>query len=288
MKKIILGTALVASALMAEVVTLTPYGGTIDYGNDATKSFKDKATLLGAHMSIGTLGYLVEADYSHIKTKYIDPTIPNLQQDDITLAYSKYYTNAMFKVGAHYINTNDKQLDDGIIGIIALGGYKYFGYDKLSYGLEGYYSYYKNGHDENYLRVKKINIFQETPYISYYKSINTNWGNTISFKANFQQANDYVKKSYTSYELSDTLFYKSLFATLTYYNGEMKTGIKDGGMTVFNTLDLMKNGYSAKLGYYFKKNIVANISYTQNTYTEYTFLRDNTNDVAIASVSYSF
>lgn len=288
MKKIILGTALVASALMAEVVTLTPYGGTIDYGNDATKSFKDKATLLGAHMSIGTLGYLVEADYSHIKTKYIDPTTPNLQQDDITLAYSKYYTNAMFKVGAHYINTNDKQLDDGIIGIIALGGYKYFGYDKLSYGLEGYYSYYKNGHDENYLRVKKINIFQETPYISYYKSINTNWGNTISFKANFQQANDYVKKSYTSYELSDTLFYKSLFATLTYYNGEMKTGIKDGGMTVFNTLDLMKNGYSAKLGYYFKKNIVANISYTQNTYTEYTFLRDNTNDVAIASVSYSF
>jgi hypothetical protein len=288
MKKIILGATLVASALMAELITVTPYGGTIDYGNNANESFKDKATLLGAHMSIGTLDYLLDADYSHIKTKYLDPTTPDLKQDDITLTYSKYNTNAMFKAGAHYINTNDKQLDDGFIAIVALGGYKYFGYDKLSYGVEGYYSYYQNGHDENYFQVKQINIFQETPYISYYKSINIDWGNTFSIKANFQQANNYVKKSYTSYELSDTLFYKNVSATLTYYNGEMRTGIKDGGMTVFNTLDLMKNGYSAKVEYRFNKNLLANISYAQNTYTEYGLFANNTNALSVASISYSF
>jgi hypothetical protein len=288
MKKLLVTTTLIASALMAEVTTITPYGGTIDYGNDATKSFKDKATLLGAHMSIGTLDYLLEADYSHIATKYIDTTIPDLKQDDITLAYSKYNAKTMFKVGVHYINTNDKQLDNGVTGIVALGAYKYFGYDKLSYGVEGYYSYYKNGHDENYLESKKINIFQETPYISYYKSININWGNTFTLKGYFQQAQNYVKKNYSSFEVSDTLFYKSFFATLIYYNGEMRTGVKDGGMTVFNTLDLMKNGYSTKLGYYITKNAVASISYTQNTYTEYGLVVDNTNSVAIASLNYSF
>ncbi len=288
MKKLLLGTTLIASALMAEVTTVTPYGGTIDYGNDATKSFKDKATLVGAHMSIGTLAYLLEADYSRITTKYLDSTTPDLKQDDITLAYSKYNAKTMFKVGVHYINTNDKQLEDGIIGIVALGGYKYFGYDKLSYGVEGYYSYYKNGHDENYAEVKKINIFQETPYISYYKSIDINWGNTFVLKGNFQQAKDYVKTSYSSFEISDTIFYKSFFTTLKYYNGEMRTGVKDGGMTVYNTLDLMKSGYDIKLGYYISKSTVVSVSYAQNTYTEYGLVTDNTNSIAIASLNYSF
>ncbi len=288
MKKLLLGTTLIASALMAEVTTITPYGGTIDYGNDATKSFKDKATLVGAHMSIGTLEYLLEVDYSRITTKYLDSTTPDLKQDDITLAYSKYNAKTMFKVGVHYINTNDKQLEDGIIGIVALGGYKYFGYDKLSYGVEGYYSYYKNGHDENYVEVKKINIFQETPYISYYKSIDINWGNTFVLKGNFQQAQDYVKTSYSSFEISDTIFYKSFFTTLKYYNGEMRTGVKDSGMTAYNTLDLMKSGYDIKLGYYISKSTVVSVSYAQNTYTEYGLVTDNTNSIAIASLNYSF
>lgn len=294
MKKILtLGAVfVVTSSLMAKVSTVLPYIATIDYGNDSTKSVKDRATLFGIHASQGDLSHLVEIDYSHIKTKYKDRAITDLSQDDISLAYGKYFPKFMYKVGLHYISTNDDQLNNAIVAITSVGGYKYIGYyDKVSYGLEGYYSYYKDGHDENYV-AKKIGIFQATPYISYHKAINVNSANTFVVKGNFEYSSDYVKHNYASYEVSDTLFYKKFFTTLKVYGGEMRSGVKDGGFTVYNTLDLMKRGGEVKVGYYIKPNIVADISYGVNKYSEYdvagTITADNTNSVAVASLSYSY
>lgn len=292
MKKIILGAALASSCLLAEVVTLLPYGGMIDYGSDSSKSFKDKATIFGAHVTVGDLSYLIEADYAHIDTKYKDSNIENLKQDDMSLVYGGYYTNFMYRIGAHYISTNDDQLKDGIVAIASLGGYNYFDYDKLSYGLEGYYSHYDKGHNENYTE-KSIAIIQVTPYLSYYKSINVNWGNTLSLKMNYQLAGDYIQDTYSSYEISDTIFYKSFFTTLQVYTGEARTLVQDSGMTVFNTLDLMKNGYKVQLGYYITKDALISASYGMNEYREFdqtfsTITQDNINSIALVSLSYSF
>jgi len=292
MKKIILGTALAVSSMFAEVVTVLPYGGIIDYDSDSSKSIKDKATLLGFHASVGTLKYLLEADYSHIATEYKDSTIDDLSQDDITLAYGKYYDNFMFRIGDHYINTNDKELGDGNIIITAIGGYNYDGYDKYSYGVEGYYSTYSDGHDEKYNK-HSINILQFTPYLSFYKYFNKDMTNTVGLKVNYQIASDYVDDSYTSYEISDTFGYKSFFTTLKYYNGEMRTGVKDGGFTVFNTLDLYNDGYDLKLGYYLTPNATISISYGENNYEEFdelskTMLNEGTNSVTIATFSYTY
>jgi len=287
MKKIIISTLLSASLALGEIVNILPYGGTIEYGNDSTTSAKETAVLYGAHASIGTLSYLLEIDYAHINTQYKDSTLEDLSQDDITLAYASYSANIMFKVGGHYIDTNDEQLGNALIGIISIEGYNYFDYDKVSYGVNGFYSHYEKGHDENY-EAKTVAITQLSPYLSYYKAININWGNTLLLKAHFQSADNYIQKEYSSYEISDTLFYKSLFLTLKYYDGEMRTGVKDSGFTVFNTLDLMKSGYSAKLGYYLTKDAILSASYGQNSYVEYGLVKENTNDVAIASLSYSF
>jgi hypothetical protein len=287
MKKIVLGFALGATVLMADVATILPYGGTIDYGNDSGKSAKNRATLLGVHASVGDASYLVEFDYAHIGTTYKDSAITDLSQNDITLVYGKYYKNFMFRVGAHYINTNDPQLENGIVAITSLGGYQFYGYDKLSYGVEGYYSYYNKGQDELGNR-KKIGIYQFTPYISFYKSINANWGNTFALKGNYQKSGDYVDDTSSSYEVSDTIFYKSLFTTLKYFGGEMRTGVKDAGMTVFNTLDLYKSGYDFKVGYIISPKLVISASYGKNRYVEYGFTDENTNSVAVASLSYSF
>ena len=300
MKKIILGLALASSYLLAEVVTIVPYGGMIDYGAKSSKTAKDTATLYGVHGSVGTLNYLVEADYSHIQTKYISSlNLEDLKQDDISLVYGQYFSNFMYKVGVHYISTTDEQLKDGIVAIASLGGYNYFSYDKLSYGLEGYYSSYDKAHDEHYT-AKSVAITQLTPYISYYKAINLNWANTIVLKANYQIASDYVDDSYSSFEISDTIAYNSFFTTFRAYTGEARTIVKDSGMTVYNTLDLMKNGYAIKLGYYLNKNTVISASYASNTYREFdqvaqangssyaVIKEDNTNNLAIASLSYSF
>jgi hypothetical protein len=73
----------------------------------------------------------------------------------------------------------------------------------------------------------------------------------------------------------------------------MKTGVKDGGFTVMNTLDLMKDGYDVKIGYYISAGAIMTISYGENNYQEFdtttaSLLDDGTNSVAVATFNYSF
>jgi len=295
MKKVILGSVLAVSSIFAEVVTVLPYAGLVDYDSSSSKSAKDKATLLGMHATIGTLEYLVEVDYSHLTTEYKDSSIEDLSQDDITLAYGKYYDNFMFRIGDHYINTNDDILGDGNIVMATLGGYKWDKNDKYSYGVESFYSLYSDGQDENdpLSTNKSINILQFTPYFSFYKYFDKDKTNTLTLKLNYEIAPDYEDDSYTSFEIADTFGYKSFFTTLKYYGGEMRTGVRDSGFTVFNTLDLIKDGVDIKLGYYITPNATVSLSYAKNNSEEYdivsqAMLDEGSYSVTVATFSYTY
>ena len=289
MKKTLIATMLITTSLLAEVINILPYGGIVNYDKDIAKSIKDSSTLYGIHTSIGTLSYLLELDYSKFQTKYKDNLIEDLNQDDITIAYGYYFDNFMLRAGVHNISTNDTFLGDGIVGFASIGGYNYISYDKYTYGVEGYYSHYKNGYDEGPSNIKKtISITQLTPYFTAYNVLNPNWGNSLVLKLNYQIAKDYLQDSYLSYDISDTLYYKSLFLTIRGYTGEMRSGVKDSGFTVINTLDLMKSGYGAKIGYYFTPTALLSLSYDLNNYREVNLLEDGTNSVATASFSYKF
>jgi hypothetical protein len=216
----------------------------------------------------------------------------DLDQDDITITFSKYFSNWMFKIGNHNISTNDPLLEDGNVIITAVGGYTFNWYSKFSYGLEGYYSTYSDGQDE-LNDSKSISIIQYTPYFSFFKSFSINLKNNISVKYNYQQASDYVKDNYESYEISDTIYYKNFFTSLKYYDGKMRTGVKDGGFTVMNSLDLMKDGFDVKMGYYLSANSIIALSYGENNYQEFTaypasLLDDGTNSVATLTFNHSF
>jgi len=289
MKKLLISTTLIATSLLAEVVTILPYGATISYNKEAEKSIKDSSTLYGVHTSVGTLSYLLEFDYAKFQTTYKDPTFEKLNQDDISIAYGKYFTNFMLRAGAHYIKSNDVFLGDGYSIFASLGGYNYFGYNKLEYGLDNYYTTFAKGRDElNTDGIKPINIIQLSPYLSYYKAFNLNWGNTLVLRYNYQIAKDYIQESYGSFELSDTIFYKQSFLTLKGYSGEMRTGVKDSGFTVINTLDLMKSGYGIKLGYTFAYTTTVTLSYDTNTFREVGLTQDGTSEAIVASLNYRF
>lgn len=299
MKKLIFAGCLLVINLVADVITATPYIATINYDSDPLKSEKDKATLFGVRATIGDLNYLIEADLINTSTQYKPTTTTTgnrrrnntntqtLNQQEIALSYSKYYEKIMFRVGGHYINSNDEQLGNGNVILTTLGGYKTLDKDRYNYGIQAYYSYYSKGHDENYTP-KAVQIMQFTPYFSFYKPLTTNLANTLLLKLNYQIAPDYIKENYTSYEISDTIHYKSLFATLYLYGGEMRTGVKDDGVTIFNTLDLMKRGYNMKVGYYITKAAVVSISYGQNSYEEYGLTQEATNSVAVVNFNYGF
>ena len=193
----------------------------------------------------------------------------------------------MVKGGIHHINTTDTDLGDANVFIGAIGGYHWRGYDKHNYGLEGYYSTYKDGKDENSV-AKKIDIIQFTPYYRFSKAININTRDNIGFKINHIVANDYNTKNYTSYEVENTLYYKKFFTTIKVYGGKMKTGIKDSGNTVYNSKDLLKDGYSIKLGYYVKRNLLLSVSYAVNNFKEYGKTVEASNHVTVATLTYSF
>ena len=294
MKKIILGSLFIASFLVAEVITLSPYIGEIDYDSSSSKSEKDSGELRGIYASVGDLSYLIEGGLSYMETSYKNASmkkrnqsVKTLDQYDLSLMYSKYYENFMIKGGLHYISTNDDQLNDGIILLAAIGNSKDIGIGKYSRGVELYHSYYSDGHDENYV-AKSISILQVTPYFSFFTTINADNKNSIDLRLNHIITSSYVTKNYTSYEISDTYYYKSFFTTIKAYFGDMRTGVKNGGMTVFNTLDLQKSGYGIKLGYYIKKNADLSISYTQNNYREFEAVEDGVNSVVVANFTYRF
>jgi hypothetical protein len=298
MKKLILVSLVAASALMADVTTVTPYVGHIGYDSSSAKSLKDSAKFGGLYTSVGNLNYLFELAYSYTNIKYKATNLENLKQHDITLKYGKYYKNFTWNVGLHYINNNEKNtfkdLGDGYVAIVGVDGYKWFGYNKLTYGVDMYYSRYTDAHTDSSLAgTTTVDLLQFSPKLIHTKSINTNTKNTIELKVNFIKANDYKDSSYTSYEVADTLGYKSFFATLKYNGGKMRSGVKDAGLTVYNTKDLLRNAYSAKIGYYFTPKLEADISYTKNNYEEYnaatlSLLPEGSSTIGVISMSYSF
>ncbi len=290
MKKFVLGTALLASSLFADVNSFTPYYGYINYDSNKEKSQKDTASLFGLSYTKGNLAYLLELGYSHFDATYkSDPTDPksNLKQDNFTIAYSQYTKNYMSKVGYHFISTSDETLGDGHTFQYTLGAYKFNGYNKNTLGLESYYSLYVDGHDDNGTS-KSINIFQFTPFVKIYRALSINSSNNLTLKLNYEIAMDYDDVDYLSYEIKDTFAYKSFFTTLNYYGGEMKTGVKDSGNTVYNSQDLLKTGYGIKLGYYLQPNAILSVGYSSNTYREDGASQDGTNNIVVTTLNYTF
>jgi len=298
MKKIILAGALIGVALLADTKTITPYLGAISYDSSTAKSLKDSAKLGGFYTSIGNLNYLFELSYTYLNINYKSGALENLKQHDIVAKYGKYTKNYAISGGLHYINNNEKNtfkdLGDGFTAIIGAEAYKWYNYNKLSYGVDVYYSRYADAHtDSSLASTTTVDLWQFTPKLSFSKAINVNTRNTVSAKINYIKANDYKTSSYTSYELSDTLGYKSFFATLKYNGGKMRSGVKDGGMTVYNTKDLLRNAYSATLGYYFTPTLEASIAYSRNNYEEYdaatlSLLPEGTSSTALISLSYTY
>jgi len=299
MKKLLLGSLLASSVLLADVTTVLPYIGQINYDNLQGKSLKDSAQFEGIYTSIGNMDYLVEFAYNYIDISYKeDLNIDDLKQHDLTLVYSKYYTKYMFKAGVHYINNNEKEdfrdLGDGFIIIGGLAGYTWFDKDKFTYGADVYYSTYGDAHnDRTILQTTSVSTWQMTPYLTYSKVFSNTTKNDITLKANMIFANDYQDSNYYSFEISDTLSYNNFYTILSYLGGNMKSGVRNAGFTVFNTKDLYKNSFDAKIGYYATPNLSFSLNYMINSYEEYNaatlqLLPEGRSDVTYLSASYSF
>lgn len=275
---------LIGSSLQAEVVTVAPYSGVLSYDNNSSKN---SGTINGFYASSGTLNYLMEFSYAATDIKYKYATT-NLTQDEFTFVYNRYWKSHALKVGIHTNSTTDKSLQNGITLILGGSKWKWYGYSKLTYGLDYYTTEYANGQDLEDNNVS-VRVNQLSPYISYYKPFSLNTKTFTSLKINLENINAYTSdKSYRSYELKNTIYYKKAYLELGVFGGKFRTGIKDNGMTVYNSKDIIKKSLSAKIGYYINTKLNTSLAYSSSTYDEYEHNSENTNTAVVISASYRF
>ena len=288
--KILLGLILIISFAKAEVNSFMPYFATLDYDS---KSAKNSGTVNGFLFSTGTLSYLTQIGYSHTHMKYKNTT-DDLTQDEITFIYNKYKLTYATKIGIHTNNTTDTDLMNGNTIILGISKWKYFkNYSKLTYGIDYYNSLYVNGHnllkaDAN--NTMSIRAHQFTPYFSYYKPFKT-FSNILNVKYNYEDIKAY-NKTYSSYQIKNTIYKGRYGFGITYMGGKMQTGVKKGGMVVYNSKDIITRSIGIDATLFVNKKLNTNLSYTSTTADEhqvdYSYKKDVKSNAVVIKVTYKF
>jgi len=260
-KRVVAGMFMLGTSLFAEVTTVATNIAFLNY-SDAKKS---SATSSSAYISTGTLSYLTEFAYSRTDMTY-NNTVQTLSQDEFTFVYNRYFVGYSYKFGLHMNSTTDTDLENGTTAILGIGAWNYFGYSKLSYGLDYYYSTYANAIDLNFQK-NSIIVNELSGYVSYYAPFQS-FSNLFAIKINYESIEVY-EESYTSFEVSNKLYIGDAEFALKGFFGKMQTGIRDGGMVVYNSKDILKNSFSVYLGYHLDENFMLNISYSQIKSDEY-------------------
>ena len=285
--------------MFADVVSVTPMIGKIQYDDSLSKSLKNDASLLGLRTKITNKSYIFDIAYSYSDIKYKESqNIDDLNQHDLSLIYISKNSKYALKIGGHYINNNEsdtyKDLGTGYIGIAGLEAYQSFNQVKFTYGVEAYYSVYPTAHsDKSTAYTLLIDVVQFTPYLKYSLVLNQSLRNDLSFNINAIASTQYTDPGYLSYEVKDTLVYRNFYAVLRAFVGEMKSGVKEGGLEVMNTKDLYTSAYSLKVGYYLSPTLALDFSYGINFYQEYNAKKlllspEGHNSKEIVSLTYSY
>jgi len=269
----------------AEVSTIVPYYGTLEYGD---KGHRKDGNLYGFYASRGDLSYLMEFQYLHNTINNKPQPGGGISQDEFTFIYGHYFTDISYKLGLHYNHTDDTDLGDGYTLIAGVNKWKWSGYDKLTYGADFYNSYYSSGHDLSD-RATPVYVHQLTPYIHYYKSLGEKMNNLFTIKANYEYVPLFFRDdAYTSYQFHNTFSYSDFSIGAGLFKGRMRVGIQDNGMTIYNIKDVQTGGHRANIAYDFSKKINANLEYIKHEYDEFLSNFEIENEAVILSLKYTF
>jgi len=262
MKKTLLILLGVSSIAMSKtVVSAMPYSAYIDY----TSPTKDKAYVVGLYSSFYNFPNKLEVGLENITIKYKNGT-PDLDQNDLTAIYTRYIAKNYFvKGGLHYVNSDDKLTNHGIIGILGVNYYKYL---KYNLGLDVYYSDYKD------YTLKSLKVLQLRPYVGF------NFGNYNSKLGSFYLETDYnyikpkdaslhgFSNSYNSFGLKLTNYKGKFTTSIDGWAGKRVFAVDNGGFTVYNLGEVYKAGTSASVDYAIKPTTHVKLKYSYSKFDE--------------------
>ncbi len=264
MKKTLTLLAFSATLALAKVsTTLMPYSAYINYSG----STKDEAYVVGLYSSLYSFPNKFELGLENINIKYKNG-LPDLDQNDITAIYTRYFgKNYFVKGGIHYINSDDKPTDDGIVGILGINYYQYL---KYNLGLDVYYSKYKN------YSPKELKVLQLRPYAGInFGKYNSKWGSFyLEAEVNYIKPNSAstygFSKSYTSAGLKLSNYKGKWTTSVGGWAGKKLFAIDNGGFTVYNLGEVYKAGVDVSTDYALKPATHVKVKYSYSKFTEKT------------------
>jgi len=241
------------------------------YYNDLSynsNSYKKNEVVKGVYTNSIIDNHIFEFNYFTTTIDFKSPIDKDIKQEDLVLTYAYGFKNLLFKGGFHNINTNDNVLRDGYVISTGISASKLFNQDILTYGVEFYISKYKNGTNLENIN-KNITAYQLSSFINFSKIIKQGVVTNTSLKINMQKINNYSNSSYNSFEFKNSLFYNKYYTVATYLDGEMRTGVRNEGLTVYNSLDKIKKQLNLTVGYSFTNYLDIDITYGKLYIDEY-------------------
>lgn len=299
MKKLVALIAAASALIAAQNSVVVPFGGYLRYGDG---SVKDSGYMAGVYMSSESDGKVVELQYSYVDISYKDSS-ENLRQNDFTLALSaKTEDGNSFRVGGHYIDSDDIYTDGGLA---LFGGAHFASTAQLYYGADLYYTNYKNFDPA-------LDVWQATPYLGkfFYGGDLGNFYLKASYTYIWLQSSRIVQSvgqtggngrgtvsivktdeygdSYNSASISATHYYKRFTTTASFWLGKQAFAVRDGGFSVYNLPELHKGGAKLQTYYSYSKETTLGVSFGYERFTDTQSGEDTGLFAAIASLTYTF
>ncbi len=250
------------------------YGTYLNYGNSKVKEDGYAVT------AYGSLGdgkhHGVEVGLSQMHLNY-ESGYSDLDQTDFTLAYTNtgsLHPNFSFRLGGHYISSDDDLTDEGLI---LVGDLTYFVPYRWNVGLEASYS--------DYDELVDFEVFQAVPHAGRYFSF-------AKGKVYLEARGYYIHVSdsdrigislenYYSLEASATYLQGPWSLKLSGWAGQQIFAVKNAGFVVYNLREKYRGGITGEITYRLRQYLLgANL--TWNTYKEVE--SDNTVNQAIFTV----
>ncbi|WP_029520932.1 hypothetical protein [Persephonella sp. IF05-L8] len=255
------------------------FGGYLNYSNSEAKDYGYYMGLFG-YMGINNQ-HTLEGSVSYTNIKYLDGG--TLNQFDYTGLYRNYsLPNTQIKAGLHYISSDDKATDGGIIFLV--GGELYEQY-KRNIGVDFSYSYYGNyeiNKTYTYMRgkfssttvtktISGLSVFQVSPKLGFYIGDYYNYGSFyLETRGYYIGLSDDVGfgKNFLSIEQNISYYYKEFTLSLSGWIGEQTFAVKNDGFVVYNLSEKYKSGYAFSIGYNMNKKTRISAGISQDRFKE--------------------
>jgi len=298
MRKKFLAFAVLSSITLSADVNVLTYAGETFYDKSRVNSLKDNSFSFGIYAEIKEKGSAWELLFNNTTVAYKSNTLlKDFTQQDFVANYSKFYDSSKIKLGVHYVNNNEsslyKDLGSAYIGILGLEAQSNFNNNTLHYGIEAYYSVYLNAHTE-FTRASTafIDVTQFSPYLTHITRLSSTLSNTLSLRLNAIAVTEYRDPGYLSFEVVDTMKYQSFYGSVKFLAGEMKSGVMNGGLEVYNTKDLVKGIYYFEAGYVVTPELRCSASFDIRMMQEYrgdtlTYMPEVMNNSLFFSLNYT-